>query len=192
MHRHLPSSFHRDVLESGRRPFSELCARLRALTDDGLVKLGPVEPLQSSDEDYAQETQRFQVWVIDSPNLNYRQLRVLLGEENIALRVHVIEHSAHAVNELCRTRNIKVDAIVINADLPGLQARDLVASIRARRQLRRIPVFACDTSYTAQRSRELYGAGANGYLCGQVATRQLGAALVRTLGRPAVLRTQLA
>lgn len=153
-----------------------------------MVKLGPVEPLHGSGE----ETQRYQLWVVGSPNLHYRDLRVLMGEDNIALRLHFVDHSAHALSELCRVGSSEVNAIVINACSPDFEGRELVASIRARRQLRQIPLFACDTSYAAQRSRELYGAGANGYLCGQVATRQLAAALLRTFRRPVMLRTQLA
>lgn len=192
MHRHLPSSFHREVLETGARPFSELCARLRTLCEEGLVKLGPVEPLIADGDDCAEETQRYQLWVIETPTLNYRDLRLQLGRDNIALRVRFIEHSSHAVGELCRVRSSEIDAIVLDGGMPGFEARDLVASIRARRQLRQIPMFACDTSFTAQRSRDLYGAGANGYLCGQAATRQLGAALLRTFRRPTMLQPQLA
>lgn len=184
MHRHFPSSFLTEAPELGRHSFEELSARFRALTDEGVVPQGPLEPLANNGPETPGETQRFHLWVVAAPALNYRDLRVQLGESNLALRLHFIEHPSHALQVLGGLRRHPIHAIAVRGRLPNLQNRELVASIRARRQLRPIPLFICDTAYCPQHSRDLYAAGASGYLCGRAATRQLGAALMRRYQRP--------
>lgn len=152
---------------------------------EGLVQLGPVEPVSGLRRGMRSEAERFHLWVIASPSLDYGALRKQLGSENVALRLHFVEYASQAMAWLSGINCAPVHAFALNGQLTDIATKSLVASIRARRELRRIPLFVCDKSYEAQRSRELYAAGANGYLCGQAATRQLGAAILRSQHRVA-------
>lgn len=144
-----------------------------------MVQLGPVEPVHGGINLTHQEATRLHLWVIGEPVLDYAALRVQLGEQKLALRLHFVEHPSQALLWLSGTNRAPIHAIALNRKLEGA-AKQLVVSIRAGREHRQTPLFVCDTSYCSQESRELYGAGANGYLCGGAATRQLAAALVRT------------
>lgn len=180
VHRHLPASFGEELPPIRRRPFSEMCARLREMREEGVLQSGPAEPLRPNSSPQGASAQRLHLWADARLDVNYPELRAQLGDEGLALRIHVIEYACQTLEWLRANRDCCIDAIALQR-LPGnVRTRDLVAAVRARRDLRAIPLFICDSSYCSQSSRELYGAGANGYLCGRVATRQLGAALLRT------------
>lgn len=183
MHRRLPASFRADLLASKPRSAAELSAKLRSIREQGLVALGPVEPLGDEADAMPGEVERMHLWVVGEPDLDYRSIRLELGKHRIPVRFHVIEHPAHTLNYLSQTERPPVHAMVLGPCSKKQEPKRLILAIRKRREFRKTPAFVCDRRYSSDRSRELYAAGTNGYLCGGAASRQLSAALLRNLKR---------
>lgn len=182
MHRLLPVSFRADFLSESSPSAAELSERLRDIRERGLVPLGPVEPLGAGGK-VRSELERLHLWVIGAPKLDYVGIRKELGKHKIPVRFHVIEHPGHTLNYLSEIERPPVHAIVFGTSSRKQEPKWLLMALRKRREFRRTPAFVCDRTYCSDRSRELYAAGTNGYLCGGAASRQLAAALLRSSKR---------
>lgn len=179
VHRHFQSSPFATPLGLGTQPAPlEVSERLRLLREAEVISYGPWEPLRVSGKGVGECCPRLHLLEIGETQLDHGALRKHLGEERIGLRLHRKENPAQALDYLLdRTTRDDVDAVAIARRLPGCEAGEMLKLLRARRNLRSIPLFVCDSTYCSRTSRCLYAAGANGYLCGAAATRQLGAAL---------------
>lgn len=183
MHRILPESFRSGYVPDRPRSTAELSAKLRKIREQGLIPLGPAEPLGGATRNLRSEQERLHLWVIGAPDLDYRVLRLALGKHQIPVRFHVIEHAGHTLNYLSERERPPIHALVVGRCSEKQEPRHLLMALRKRREFRKIPAFVCDRTFCSDRSRELYAAGTNGYLCGGAASRQLAAALLRNSER---------
>jgi CheY-like chemotaxis protein len=73
---------------------------------------------------------------------------------------YLLRQGPHAHNEAWRNP----DLILLDLNLPRLTGREVLDRIRARKELRAVPVVVLTTSRRPEDVQELYAAGANTYI----------------------------
>lgn len=106
-------------------------------------------------------------------------LQAALAQHNCSAYFDRVSTAARAIAQLLDRGRPRPSAIVLSEGIPGGDPLDLLQLLRARRELRTVPVFVQGETDCHMTSRRLYAHGVNGYLIGERASEQLAASLLQ-------------
>ena len=118
--------------------------------------------------DRADITRPFELFLVEDNPGDIRLAKEMFKEANLKLNLTVAEDGALAMEYLKKVcsdpRTAKPELIILDLNLPRMDGREVLAEIKSRDELKRIPVIVLTSSTSAEDVSKAYGEHANCYI----------------------------
>lgn len=118
--------------------------------------------------DRADITRPIELFLVEDNPGDIRLAKEMFKEANLKLNLTVAEDGVQAMEYLKKVcsdpRTAKPELIILDLNLPRMDGREVLAEIKSRDELKRIPVIVLTSSTSAEDVIKAYGEHANCYI----------------------------